>query len=72
MTTPGTTGGRAPALRTPVDGACPRCGAEALAAYDLVGEEGWVGVVKCGACLHSLERKPANRLGPITLLVDLV
>ncbi|WP_440712478.1 hypothetical protein [Gordonia sp. FQ] len=59
-------------VREPVDGTCPRCGATALARYDLVGEEGWVTVVKCGECLHSLERTPANRLGPITLLVDLV
>ncbi|MGV9710337.1 hypothetical protein ACWDTI_06710 [Gordonia sp. NPDC003424] len=58
--------------RTPVDGSCPRCGATSLASYDVVGEAGWVHVTKCQACLHSVDRGPANRLGPITLLVDLV
>ena len=60
------------AERTPVEGACPRCAQSSLAEYDVVGEAGWVRVVKCQNCLHSLSRTPANRLGPITLLVDLV
>ncbi|GAB91249.1 hypothetical protein [Gordonia rhizosphera] len=55
-----------------VPGQCPRCQAADLARYDAVSESGWVRVTKCQSCLFSLERTPANRLGPITLLVDLV
>lgn len=63
----------APVLdREAVDGTCPRCGQSRLATYDVVGEAGWETVVKCQNCLCSVQRTPANRLGPITLLVDLV
>ncbi|NMO03238.1 hypothetical protein HH308_18650 [Gordonia sp. TBRC 11910] len=58
--------------RQPVDGACPRCEQTQLATYDVVGEAGWETVVKCQHCLKSVSRTRANRLGPITLLVDLV
>jgi hypothetical protein len=58
--------------RTPVDGPCPRCGAEELRRYHVVAEPGWLEVVKCQTCLFSVERKPWNRLGPIQLLVDLI
>lgn len=60
------------AERVAVKGDCPRCDNPTLAEYDVVGEAGWVHVVKCQTCLHSLSRSPANRLGPIALLVDLV
>ncbi|MFG2657326.1 hypothetical protein [Streptomyces sp. NPDC048425] len=56
--------------RTPVAGDCPGCGRTALGEYDVVGETGWTHVVKCQHCLASVRRTPANRLGPITLLVD--
>jgi transcription elongation factor Elf1 len=57
-------------VREDVAGGCPRCGEERLQRYAVVGEEGWVTVVKCQACLLSVERERGNRLGPITLLVD--
>ena len=61
------------ALRTAVPGGCRRCGGSDIAAYDVIAEAGWVHVVKCQDCLASLERQPlANRLGPITLLTDLI
>jgi hypothetical protein len=56
--------------RTPVDGACPECGAEELASYPVVAEIGWEQVVKCGRCLCSVSRRPWRRLGPLELLVD--
>lgn len=65
----------APALtveRLPRDGTCPRCGAEELRAYPVVAETGWLRVVKCQNCLHSVEREQWTRLGPIRLLADLV
>ena len=37
-------------------GACPECGAQQLAAYRVMSEGGWWNVVKCGACLCSVER----------------
>ena len=58
--------------REPVSGECPRCGAKDLAHYHAVSESGWVRVIKCQSCLFSLDRAPANRLGPITLLADLL
>ncbi|MGD1220722.1 hypothetical protein AB9Q10_20090 [Streptomyces krungchingensis] len=59
-----------PVERTPVAGDCSGCGRAELAAYDVVGETGWTHVVKCRHCLTSVRRTPANRLGPINLLVD--
>lgn len=53
--------------RTPVDGGCDRCGAASLAAYPVLSEGGWFKVVKCGACLHSMERTPWTALGPVSL-----
>ncbi len=58
--------------REPRDGNCPQCGAAALRAYPVVAEQGWVQVVKCQNCLHSVSREPWHRLGPIQLLADLV
>ncbi|MET9211392.1 MULTISPECIES: hypothetical protein [unclassified Nocardia] len=59
-------------IREPRDGACPRCGAAELRAYAVVAEQGWVRVIKCQRCLHSVSREPWHRLGPIQLLADLV
>lgn len=56
--------------RVPADGICPECGATDLARYPVVGERGWTMVVKCQACLFAVDRRPWNRLGPYTLLVD--
>ncbi|MEV6257921.1 MULTISPECIES: hypothetical protein [Nocardia] len=58
--------------REPRDGTCPRCGAAELRAYPVVAERGWVRVVKCQHCLHSVTREAWHRLGPIQLLADLV
>lgn len=58
--------------REPVAGSCPDCGAEALRRYPVVGERGWEMVTKCQACLCSVERQRWGRLGPHSLLVDLV
>jgi len=52
--------------REPRPGACPECGAEALSAYRVMSEGGWWNVVKCQACLHSLEREPGPLLGAFT------
>ena len=54
------------ARRTPVEGACPECGAEALAGYRVLSEGGWWDVVKCQACLASLERRRGPLLGAYT------
>lgn len=56
--------------RTTVDGSCPECGAASLASYRVLAEEGWVDVVKCQGCLHSLSRAPGPLLGPIELLSE--
>ncbi len=56
------------APRTPVDGACPECGAAELQSYRVLSEGGWWNVVKCQACLASVERKPGPLLGAITPL----
>jgi vanillate/4-hydroxybenzoate decarboxylase subunit D len=56
--------------RTRVDGICPECGADALAAYPVLSEHGWEDVVKCQSCLCSVSRSPGPRLGPIRLLSD--
>lgn len=56
--------------RQNVDGACPECGQERLQAYPVLSEGGWFDVVKCANCLHSVERTPGPKLGPIELLSD--
>ena len=56
--------------REAVDGTCGACGARTLSRYPVVGEEGWVMVVKCQTCLVDAERQPWRRLGPIELLID--
>jgi hypothetical protein len=53
------------APREKVDGACPECGAEDLAAYRVMSEGGWWNVVKCQSCLHSVKRERGPLLGPI-------
>ena len=54
--------------REPVDGACPACGAQALASYRVLGEGGLWDVVKCQECLTSVSRERAPRLGSLTPL----
>jgi uncharacterized Zn finger protein len=49
--------------RTPVNGSCPDCGKSALERYEVLSTGGWFQVVKCQACLASLERTPWKRLG---------
>jgi hypothetical protein len=56
--------------REPVEGACPGCGARALAKYPVCTEGGWFDVVKCQDCLHSVSRDRGALLGPIVLLID--
>lgn len=56
--------------RAQVQGVCPQCGAEALAAYPVCTEGGWFDVVKCQECLHSVSRERGPLLGPIVLLID--
>lgn len=58
--------------RTPVEGGCPRCGAEELRRYPVNSEGGWFDVVKCQRCLCSVSRERGPRLGPIQLLSDLL
>lgn len=58
--------------REHVDGPCPACGAEALAAYPVCTEGGWFDVVKCQECLHSVSRERGPLLGSIVLLVDVM
>lgn len=53
--------------RTPVEGTCGGCGAASLAAYPVLSEGGWFNVVKCCACLRSIERIPWTLLGPVHL-----
>jgi vanillate/4-hydroxybenzoate decarboxylase subunit D len=56
------------AEREPAAGACPECGAQALAAYRILGEGGLWDVVKCQECLASVTRERAPRLGSLTPL----
>ena len=56
--------------RTPVEGACPACGAAELQRYPVNSEGGWFDVVKCQSCLHSVRRDPGPLLGYISLLED--
>jgi vanillate/4-hydroxybenzoate decarboxylase subunit D len=56
------------AHREPVAGACPACGAEALASYRVLSEGGLWDVVKCGECLASVSRERGPRLGSLTPL----
>jgi vanillate/4-hydroxybenzoate decarboxylase subunit D len=58
--------------REQVPGACPECGAAELMRYPVVGERGWEIVIKCQACLCSTSRERWGRLGPHSLLVDLL
>ncbi|KKW63318.1 hypothetical protein ABQF17_10340 [Mycolicibacterium elephantis] len=39
----------------PVDGTCERCADRALARYRVVDYRGWLRVVKCRSCLHTVE-----------------
>lgn len=56
--------------RTAVATTCPACGGVSVARYPVLAEEGWLTVVKCQTCLHSIERKPGHRLGSIRLLSE--
>ena len=51
--------------REPAEGACPTCGAQALASYRVLGEGGLWDVVKCQECLTSASRERAPRLGSL-------
>lgn len=56
--------------REAVAGTCPACGAEALARYPVLSENGWFMAVKCQHCLHSVSREKWTRLGHVTLMTD--
>lgn len=56
--------------RQPVEGSCPRCGAEELRSYPVNSEGGWFDVVKCQECLGTVSRERGPLLGPIKLLSD--
>jgi hypothetical protein len=56
------------AERRPADGACPHCGASALADYRVLSEGGWWQVRKCQTCLTSVSREPAPPFGSYTPL----
>ncbi len=49
--------------RSPVEGTCPECGAQELAAYRVLSDGGFFNVAKCQRCLHSLTREPAPPFG---------
>jgi len=49
--------------RTPVEGACPECGAADLAEYRVLSEGGWWDVRKCQSCLASVSREPGPLFG---------
>ena len=49
--------------RTHLEGSCPECGAQELAAYRVLSDGGFFHVQKCQRCLHSLEREPAPPFG---------
>jgi len=57
-------------VKEPVEGSCPECGAEQLMAYPVLGEVGWLQVVKCQSCLCSTSREPWTLLGPVDVLVN--
>lgn len=38
-----------------IDAACEKCDARALARYRVVDYRGWLRVVKCRACLHTVD-----------------
>ncbi len=58
-------------VREPVEGSCPQCGGGVdLRRYPVLSEHRWEMVVKCQACLHSVERVPWHRLGYIQLPID--
>jgi hypothetical protein len=54
------------ARREAQEGQCPECGAAQLQKYRVLSEGGWWDVVKCSACLHSLERRPGPLFGVLT------
>jgi predicted RNA-binding Zn-ribbon protein involved in translation (DUF1610 family) len=49
--------------REQVAGTCPECGSAGLQRYKVISAGGWFDVVKCPACLASVERAPWHRLG---------
>lgn len=51
------------AERRPVEGACPECGAEELAAYRVYSDGGWWDVHKCQRCLASAKRERGPLFG---------
>ncbi|BBF99370.1 MULTISPECIES: hypothetical protein [Pseudonocardia] len=59
-------------VKTPVEGTCPRCGADDLRRYPVNSEGGWFEVVKCQSCLHSVSRERWHLLGSLQLLSDTI
>jgi len=53
------------AVRRAIEGNCGHCDAAALAAYEVLAEEGWLTVIKCVQCLTSVRREHWNRYGYI-------
>ena len=49
--------------RVAVEGSCPACGAQELAAYRVLSDGGFFNAVKCQRCLHSRKREPAAPFG---------
>lgn len=47
-------------------GKCTECGAESLASYRVLSEGGWWDVIKCRACLASVERRRGPLLGALS------
>jgi len=56
------------AVRRPVEGTCPECGASDLAEYRVFGEGGWWDVRKCQHCLASVKRDRGPLYGSYTPL----
>lgn len=57
-------------VRSPVEGACPECGAHNLQRYPVLATGGWFQVTKCQTCLCSVERETWTRLGWVSLPED--
>ena len=58
------------AVRQPVDGPCPGCSEPRLQRYRVLSEGGWWEVVKCAACLHSVERRSGPLFGTLTTAIQ--
>jgi hypothetical protein len=56
------------AVRQPVPGTCPECGAAEMEEYRVLSEGGWWDVRKCRACLACAQREAAPPYGSYTPL----